>query len=359
MVHKILIVDDEPEINQEIFEYMSGKDYSCFMAENVGEALQWLKDDESIAIVVADIKMPGRDGLELLEEIKQGFDRDIEVIIITGSGGTIEAVSALRLGALDFLQKPIDLRHLLHVVQRADELLYLRTSDRLLSSKLEVERDAKSARVNILVSDVQEAYEEALEALAVAAEYKDTETGVHIRRVSDYAKLIAREMGLDPEKCHQIGLAAPLHDIGKIGTPESILLKKGKLTSREFEGMKMHSTVGHKILCGSHFPVMKSAAQIAHGHHERWDGSGYPRGIHGLEIPVEARITALADVYDALRSLRPYKSSIDHDKAAAILLEGDGRTEPVHFDPDVLDVFKRKNDLFGQIYQQRAVSSSL
>jgi len=353
MIHKILIVDDEVEILREISEYFAGKDYSCLTAENVGEALQLLKRHEDISIIVADIKMPGRDGLDLLEEAKSNFDRDIEVIILTGHGGTDEAIAALRLGALDYLRKPVDLRHLLHVIQRADELLYLRASDKLLSSKLEVERDAKSAKVNILISNVQEAYEEALEALAIAAEYKDPETGNHIRRVSDYAKIVARELGIDPEKCHQIGLAAPLHDIGKIGTPEGILLKKGKLTRKEFENMKQHSVVGFKILRGSHFPVMKSAAQIAHGHHERWDGSGYPRGIHGLEIPVEARITSIADVYDALRSSRPYKDSFGHDQTAAIILEGDGRTDPAHFDPDILDVFKRKEDLFGQIYDER------
>jgi len=352
MSHKLLIVDDEPEITEEISEYLTGKGYDCATALNVGEALRVLNDDDDIAIVIADIKMPGRDGLDLLEEAKNSYNRDIEVIIITGHGGTDEAVSALRLGALDYLKKPVDLRHLLHVVQRADELLFLKMSDKLLSSQLEVERDAKSAKVNLLMYDVQEAYEEALEALAVAAEFRDPETGNHIRRVSEYAKKIAAELGLDPDKCDQIGLAAPLHDVGKIGTPESILLKKGRLTYEEFENMKHHSTVGHSILAGSKFPIMKTAAEIAHGHHERWDGSGYPRGIHGLEIPPEARITSLADVYDALRSSRPYKGSFSHDEAAATILEGDGRTDPNHFDPEVLEVFRKSGDSFGQIFDR-------
>ena len=264
----------------------------------------------------------------------------------------------MRLGALDYLRKPTDLRHLLHVIQRADELLYLRKSDQLLSSRLEVEGHAKSAKVNILISDVQEAYEEALEALAIAAEYKDPETGNHIRRVSEYAKLIATKLGLDPDKVDQIGLAAPLHDVGKIGTPETILLKKGKLTNPEFEHMKHHSADGHRILSGSRFPVMKTAAEIAYGHHERWDGSGYPRGIHGLEIPTEARITAVGDVYDALRSVRPYKEQFGHDKAMAIMLEGDGRTEPNHFDPDVLDVLRQNDGLFGQIFDKESARAS-
>lgn len=350
MTHKLLVVDDEDASREEMVEYLSENGYDCVEASGSSAALEIIRQDRGVAIVVSDLKMPGQDGLELLSAAKAEADRDLEVILVTGYGGTKEAIDALRLGAQDYLEKPVDLRRLFHVIQRTDELLNLRRSQRLSQESLEAEVEAKTARVRLLTMNLEDAYTEALACLAIAAEFKDPETGNHIKRIGAYARLIAAELGWPEQRQWQIQLAAPLHDVGKIGTPDNILLKRGKLTPEEVVVMKQHAEIGHRVLSGSHDAVMKCAANIAYGHHERWDGNGYPRGLRGTEIPIEARITTLGDIYDALRSERPYKPAFDHEKAASIILHGDGRTMPEHFDPELLEIFRRNPDKFADIF---------
>ncbi len=354
MTHKILVVDDEAPIREELVEYLARKGYDCVSAPGTGAALEALHDDPDLAIVLVDIRMPGRDGLELLSTAKAEIDRDLEFVILTGHGGAGEAIEALRLGAQDFLTKPVDLKHLGHVVQRTDRMLYLRQSERLFKESLKAEVEAKTGEVKSLLQDLEDAYEESLDILAVAAEYKDPETGNHIRRIGVYAGLMASDLGWPAERVKTIELAAPLHDVGKIGTPDAVLLKPGKLTADEVVVMKRHAEIGHRILARSGHPVPRSAANIAWAHHERWDGGGYPRGLSGKDIPVEARIATLGDIYDALRSKRPYKPAFDHDKALGIILDGDGRTDPSHFDPELLELFRRNSDRFAATFAKLA-----
>lgn len=354
MPHKILIVDDEEPIRRELAEYLTRKGYDCEEASGVGLALAALHRNAEPAIVLTDIKMPGRDGLELLTTAQTEIEQDLEFVIMTGHGGIDEAIGALRLGAQDFLQKPIDLKHLLHVVERTDRMLYLRRSERLFQEGLKAEVEAKTAEVRSLLDDLETAYREALDILALAAEYKDPETGSHIRRIGAYSRLMAAELGWSPRRQELIELAAPLHDVGKIGTPDAVLLKTAKLSPDEVTVMKEHAEIGYKILRRSDHPVMRMAANIAWNHHERWDGSGYPRALKGEEIPVEARIVTFADIYDALRSERPYKPGFDHDRALAIMLEGDGRTMPEHFDPELLKTFRAKEGDFARIFTELA-----
>lgn len=354
MSHKILVVDDEADIRAEVLDCLVAEDYACVEASGTDEALEILRRDKDIAIVLVDIRMPGKDGLNLVATAQKEIakDRELEFIIMTGHGGTQEAVAALQLNVLDFLVKPVGVDHLIHVVSRADELVYLKKSHRLYQQGLEAEVQAKTIEVRKLLGNLETAYGEALDCLALAAEYKDPGTGDHIARLGAYAGIVADALGWTGERRKIIELAAPLHDVGKIGTPESILLKPGKLDKEEVEIMKRHAEIGERILSRSKHPVMVCAATIAGGHHERWDGSGYPRGLKGKEIPVEARIVGLGDIYDAVRSERPYKPAFDHEKATKIIVSGDGRTLPEHFDPDLLQIFVTRAEEFRSTFDK-------
>jgi putative two-component system response regulator len=356
MVTKVLIAEDEKSIREELLECLTDEGFECIVASNGEEGLELLRRDTEIAIVVSDILMPGKSGLEMVQaaQFEAAKDRDIEFIILTGHGGSREAIEALKLGVMEFLQKPVDLDHLVHIVHRAEELVLLKRVSRHYEAGLEAEVQSKTLEIRKHIGNLENAYGEALECLAVAAEYKDPETGNHIRRIGEFSQSIAKELGWSKERQKVMLLAAPLHDVGKIGTPDSVLLKPGKLDPNELTIMKQHAQNGYDILFRSKHPVMHAAADIARSHHERWDGSGYPRGLKGTQIPIEARITALVDVYDALRSKRPYKPEFDQEKTLSIMLDGDGRTDPSHFDPELINVFRKLADKFNKIYSQLA-----
>lgn len=356
MKTKLLIIDDEVEIREELTEALTGEGYECIEVENGEEGLAAIRNDPEIAIVLADLQMPGRTGLEMISSIKAETEKTspLEFIIITGHGDTKQAIDALKLGVADFLQKPVDISHVIHVVRRAEEISLLKKTTKHYQEALKADVKAKTMEIRNLLGNLEDAYGEALDCLAVAAEYKDPETGNHIRRIGEYARVIAGELGWSVERQNMIVLAAPLHDAGKIGTPDAVLLKPGKLTGDEMAVMKQHAEIGQRILSRSSHPVMMMAATIAGCHHERWDGGGYPRGLTATEIPVEARIVSIVDVYDALRSERPYKPAFDQKKTLSIMLEGDGRTEPHHFDPELLEIFRHKSDEFAAIFSRLA-----
>lgn len=354
MAISVLVVEDEADIRSEVMECLSEEGWECLEATNGEEGLDLIRRNTDIAVVLTDIQMPSRTGLEMVAAAKAEIDndRDMEFVIMTGHGGSREAIDALKMGVMDFLEKPIHMDHLIHVVRRAEELVLLKRARRHYGAGLEADVQAKTIEIQKLLGDLEVAYAEALECLAVAAEFKDPETGNHIRRIGEYAQVLAAELGWSERRQRMMLLAAPMHDAGKIGTPESILLKPGKLTPEETAIMKQHPEHGYNILSHSRHPVMLCAANIARGHHERWNGGGYPRGLKGTEIPIEARITALADVFDALRSARPYKPAFDQEKTLSIMLDGDGRTDPSHFDPELLEIFRLKSDDFAAIFER-------
>lgn len=356
MTAKILIVDDEPDIRDELIECLSEEGHECVSAASGEEGLALIRQDRNIAIVLADLQMPGRAGLEMIGMARAEFDetRQIEFIVITGHGDTEQAIDALKLGVMDFLRKPVEVDHVIHVVRRAEELVLLKESKRHYEAALKADVQVKTIEIRKLLGNVENAHAEALECLAVAAEYKDQETGNHIRRIGEYAEVIAAELGWSKQRRAMIRLAAPLHDAGKIGTPDAVLLKPGKLTGEEVVIMKQHAEIGYRILSRSTHPVMMMAANIAWGHHERWDGGGYPRALTAAQTPMEARIVSVVDVYDALRSNRPYKPGFDQEKTLSIILEGDGRTDPAHFDPQVLEIFRQKATEFATIFARLA-----
>lgn len=351
---KILIVDDEPINIKVVRKYLAEAGHKDIVSTtNPREALV-LAETQQIDLMLLDIMMPEISGLDVLQQINmRPRTAGIPVIILTASTDKETRIKALRLGATDFLNKPVDPVELLPRVRNA--LVVKAHIDHLRSFAARLE-----AEVALRTAELSRSHAELVACLARAAEYRDDETGNHVKRVGRYVEFIAAELGLEPSLVHLMGQAATLHDIGKIGISDQILHKPGALDSGERDAMRLHceyggwimeaatrdealaafiahTDLGARLLTASSSPVLRMASRIALTHHERWDGTGYPAGLAGENIPLEGRITAIADVFDALRSARPYKPPLPLDECLRILREGRG----THFDPAVLDAFFR------------------
>lgn len=283
-------------------------------------------------IVLIDRNMPYIDGLELLERFNRRYpDRILlPVVMLTADTAPETRLEALRLGASDFLNKPFDPTEVL-----------LRVSGQLDRRALHVQvqryNEELEDRVRERTRELEEAQVEIVDRLATAAECRDDDTGEHVQRVANLAAAIADEVGMPQDEIELFRLAVRLHDVGKIGVSDTILLKKGRLDPDEMAAMRRHTLEGSQILAGSRFPLLKMAEQIALCHHERWDGEGYPSGLRGEEIPLTARIAAVADVFDALTHARPYKPAWSAEDALSEIANNRG----THFDPAVVDAFLR------------------
>jgi putative two-component system response regulator len=283
----------------------------------------------NIDLALVDYEMPGLNGVELIKQLRAVSDlSDVPVVMVTACEQTTVRYAALDAGATDFLRKPVDP---VEVKSRLRNLFKLREVQNQLRQRCSGLVDEVSATTRELI----DREEEIIYRLSRAAEYRDTETGAHIARMARYCRLIAEALGLDKNACRTIYLAAPMHDIGKIAVADSILLKPARLTPEERAVMEHHTLHGHKILADSKSPLIRQAAEIAVSHHERWDGSGYPKGLRGVEIPLFGRIAAVADVFDALTSERPYKSAWKPEDAKAHIVEASGS----HFDPACVNAF--------------------
>lgn len=352
---KLMVVDDEPTNVKIVRRLLELEGFSQFVTTTDGRKAMALIRDERPDCVLLDLMMPFVTGLDVLDELRHDpKTAHIPAIILTAVTDHKVRCEALKRGATDFLNKPVDPAEL------APRVVNVLTAKAYQDQLLRYNHDLEAA-VRERTRQLEQAYREIGLVLARAAEYRDNDTGLHVVRVGRYARLIGEELGIVDDEADLLERAAQLHDVGKIGIPDAILLKPGRLTDEEFELMKRHCTFGDRILqpyTGDEQPAAAGGAgrleglgvgatpllvlahRIAMSHHEHWDGTGYPTGLQGEEIPLEGRITAVADVFDALSSKRCYKESFPVDECFDTMAEKRGN----HFDPQVLDAFLRRRD---------------
>jgi putative two-component system response regulator len=343
----ILVVDDE-DLNLRVIEAMLlPLNYEVVLARDGEEALAKVRDI-SPDVILLDIMMPKLDGFEVARRLKEGEKtKTIPVVMVTALSEVNDRVKALQAGADDFLSKPVEKTELRARVQ---SLLKVKAyNDHLLTyqSELETEVAKRTEQLRQAFERIKAVSLETVYRLSRAAEYRDEDTGAHLQRMSHYAAAVSRHMGLDESMVENILYAAPMHDVGKIGIPDHILLKPAKLNPDEWEIMKQHAIIGAQILDGSDVEVIKLGEVVARTHHEKWNGSGYPVGLKGEEIPLPGRIAAISDVFDALTSKRPYKGPFSLEKSFSIIQEDRGK----HFDPDVVDAFFSLKDEIIRIHE--------
>lgn len=338
---KILIVDDQPPNVMLLEKILATEGYTHVDSTTDPRQVVELYQQNHYDIVLLDISMPYMTGYDVMEALREieGDDSYVPVLILTAQNDRDTRLKSLEAGAKDFLTKPFDRIEVLNRIRNMIEV-------RLLHSQVRNQNKILEQKVRERTHELNETRLEIIRRLGRAAEYRDNETGLHIIRMSKFSQLLARHVGMGELEAEMILNASPMHDIGKIGIPDSILLKPGKLDSTEWEIMKTHTTIGAEILSGHDSELMLMARDIAMAHHEKWDGSGYPLGLAGDDIPLVARIVALADVFDALTSVRPYKKawSIEDTMAEISRLKGS------HFQPDLVDSF---HDILPQVTEIR------
>jgi putative two-component system response regulator len=336
----VLVVDDDSAIRRMIARILSRVDYECTEAPDAATALLFA-DKQEYSLVTCDVNMPGGSGLGLVRDLRARHP-DIAVLMVSGMDDPATAAAATDLGAYGYVMKPFQANEILIASANARRRRHLEIENRTHRRHLETlvaERTADLTttveRLSLTERALRSSQEEVIMRLAFAAEFRDPTTGAHINRMSRTCELLAEGSGLDRTRSGLIRIASPMHDIGKIAVPDEILRKPGKLTTAEMDEMRKHPVIGNEILAGSDSELLRLGGLIALTHHERWDGAGYPRQLASTDIPVEGRIVAIADVFDALTSERSYKPAFEVDHALGIMIEERGS----HFDPELLDVF--------------------
>lgn len=343
----LMLIDDQPR-NSRLLQAQLGDDQFDFMIAESGEAALALLQSSLPDLILLDYMMPGMCGQEVALKLK-GDERThhIPIIMLTALSDQASRLQALAAGVEEFLSKPVDQTE---VRTRVRNLLRMKR----YQDKLARHNQTLASEVAERTRQLAEAYRDTIYTMVRAAEYKDDGTGAHVQRISFFCLELAEQIGMDADFRDRIFYASPMHDIGKIGIPDAVLLKPGGFDDSEWTMMKMHCALGAEILRHGSSPYVTMGAVIAQHHHECWDGSGYPHGIAGAAIPLAARITMLCDQYDALRSRRPYKPAFTHERSCEIIIKGDGRTMPAHFDPEVLAAFIRSSKRFDAIYNAHA-----
>ena len=337
---RLLIVDDEEPIRRMLARLLARNGYDCEAAPDAQTARAALERGH-FDLLLTDMDMPGISGLDLITQVCN-LHPDTATVMVTGLDDTALAQAALEVGAYGYIIKPFEANEVLIGVANALRRRDLESENRNHRLRLEqMVRDRTDelwgaiARLEEAERELRLSQEETIQRLSIAAEFRDNETATHIQRMSEYCSLLARLAGEDAESCAQIRVASQMHDVGKIGIPDSILLKPHSLTTEEWLVMQKHCEIGYRILSGSRSELLMRAATIAYTHHERVDGSGYPRGLVEEQIPLEGRIGSIADVFDALTSNRVYKQAFALDEALDTMREGHG----TQFDGDLLDLF--------------------
>ncbi|CAK0768189.1 Cyclic di-GMP phosphodiesterase PA4781 [Azospirillaceae bacterium] len=350
----VLIVDDEP-INLKVLSDLLRDSYMLSVSKDGPNALARMERSPTPDIVLLDVMMPGMDGFEVCRRLKSNpKTADTPVIFVTAMGEAHDEARGFEVGAVDYITKPISPPVVIARVRT--HVALLRAQRRLKDQNRTLE---------LLVADrtreVVETQDVTIRAMASLAETRDNETGNHIKRTQNYVRALAEKLStypdfaayLDDRTIDLLFKSAPLHDIGKVGIPDAILLKPGKLTAAEFEIMKTHPAIGRDAILAAEVAAeakensfLRFSREIAYSHHEKWDGSGYPLGLSGNSIPISARLMAVADVYDALISRRIYKPPFSHEDAVELIVKGKGQ----HFDPNIVDAFLEITDLFRKIY---------
>jgi putative two-component system response regulator len=352
----VLIVEDDAAIRAVLGDGMRSQ-FNTLKARDGVAAMEMLQSLADLPdVIVTDVMMPRMDGFELSKTLRANRNTAaVPILMLTANADREFKLKALEFGVDDFVTKPFDLAE---VKLRVRNLSNVRQAQRILSrytSELEERVAERTEELQRLVHQLTETHGELLEArtesvhiLGVACEYRDDDTAAHLKRMALYTRLIAENLGLRVEEVQLLEAAAPMHDIGKIGVPDTILLKPGKLTPDEFRIMQQHPGIGARILADAKSPMLQQAYEIALHHHEKWDGSGYPQRIAGEDIPLSARIVALADVFDALTQKRVYKPAFSIEKSMGIIREGIG----AHFDPAIADAFEKGLDTAIDICNQ-------
>ena len=337
---RILVVDDEESSLRLIGAFLAHEAYQITFAQNGKEALLHVQNN-CPDVILMDAMLPDGDGFQIAKKLKEDDKtKIIPIVMVTTLSKTSDRIKALEAGIDDFLTKPVDRTEL---IARVRSLLKVkRYNDHMINyqTELETEVGKRSEQLKHALEKIREASLDTIRRLSQAAEYKDIDTGAHIVRMSRYAAAVAHEMGMNAEEVENILYASPMHDVGKISVPDRILLKPAKLDAEEWKIMKQHTVNGARILEGSESGFLRLAEEIALTHHEKWDGSGYPRQHKETKIPLPGRITAIADVFDALTSKRPYKEAFPVEKSLDIIKKSRG----THFDPDVVDAFMSVRD---------------
>jgi putative two-component system response regulator len=355
----ILVIDDEPGLRRSLCAYLEDRDLGTLEAGDGREGLEILsRNVQAVEAVIVDLNMPVMDGYSFIQEAS-ARDKELPLVVLSGVGQVEDALRAMRLGAWDFITKPLHNYAILDLtLDKVFAKARLMRENRMYQTNLE-------QLVRERTAELEEARRQAMQRLSRAAEYKDNETGRHVTRVGEISALLARALGLAEDRCRLLQECAPLHDVGKIGVPDGILLKPGKLDQAEWKVMQMHCMFGCEIMgpLASKEEARKSCSDpqackamaendplglsrmLALLHHERFDGQGYPFGLAGQDIPIEARIVTVVDVYDALRSDRPYKASFPEELCRDIIRQGAG----TQFDPGVVEAF------FAQVEEIEAI----
>jgi putative nucleotidyltransferase with HDIG domain len=330
---RILIVDDEEAIREIVHSMLTMAGYRCQQAGSGVEALAILESGEEFELVLSDLMMGEMDGIALLERTKEKYP-DMPVVMVTAVHDISVALAAIRNGAYDYLLKPFEREQLLGITRRALENRRLKVENRAYQTNLEALVTARTEELRQTMVDLERSYDITLEALGDALDLKDAETEGHSKRVTAFTIAMARQMGLPGDKIRVIARGAFLHDIGKMAIPDSILRKPGALTQVEIAIMQEHCERGYQML--KKIPFLTEAAEIVRSHQERWDGTGYPRGLKGNEIPLGARLFSIADTLDAIMSDRPYRAAQPFSAARDEIIRWSGR----QFDPEVVKIFQ-------------------